>query len=408
MYLCIDKKIAFMETLKQRFYEKYGNTQTKTVRNFRNTIDWSNRLIGIKGSRGVGKTTMLLQYIKQNYSPDNKVLFVSLDDFYFTENRLYNLADVFYKKGGELLAVDEVHRHPDWSVDLKNIYDDMPGLKIIFTGSSLLHLHKAKADLSRRAVMYQMPGLSFREFLSFELKTDFPILSLDEILQNHVAISLEILKSIKPLQYFGNYLNYGYYPFYLENKNSYHQKLSETILTVLEVDIPQFEMIQTSGIMYLKKILKMISRSVPFKPNMNVLSERTGISLNTLKIYLKYLNDAGLLSMLYVQDKGINSLNKPEKIFLENTNLIYNLAENVPDLGNIRETFFINQTEKTHQLNASKQADFILDNLHTFEVGGANKSQKQIQNIANAFVVKDNIEVGSDNIIPLWLFGFLY
>jgi predicted AAA+ superfamily ATPase len=397
-----------METLRQKFYEKYSNTQTSTVRNFIHSVDWTNRLIGIKGSRGVGKTTLLLQYIKQNFNPDNKVLFASLDDWYFSDNRLYNLADVFYKKGGELLALDEVHRYPDWAVELKNIYDDMPGLKVIFTGSSLLHLHKAKADLSRRAVMYQMPGLSFREFLTFENKTDFQIYHLNEILQNHVGIAIEIIQKIKPLAYLDNYLNYGYYPFYLENKNSYHKKLNETLLTVLEVDIPQFEQIQTSGIIYLKKIMKIISRSVPFKPNMSVLSERSEISLNTMKTYLKYLNDAGLLSMLYVQDKGINSLNKPEKMYLENTNLIYNLTENAPELGNIRETFFFNQTEKTHQVNASKQADFILDNLHTFEVGGANKSQKQINNLENAYVVKDNIEIGSDNIIPLWLFGFLY
>jgi hypothetical protein len=399
---------AEMETLKQKFYEKYGNTQIETIRNFINTIDWSDRLIGIKGSRGVGKTTLLLQYIKQNYQPGNKVLFVSLDDFYFTDNRIYDLADGFYKKGGELLAIDEVHRYPEWALELKNIYDDMPGLKIIFTGSSLLHLHKAKADLSRRAVMYQMPGLSFREFLSFENKTDFPIYSLDEVIQNHVGIALDVLKKIKPFAYFDNYLNYGYYPFYLENKNSFHQKLNETLLTVLEVDIPQFELIQSSNIIYLKKMLKIISRSVPFKPNMNVLSERAGISLNTMKTYLKYLNDAKLISMLYFQEKGINSLNKPEKIFLENTNLIYNLAENIPNLGNIRETFFLNQTEKTHQVNASKQSDFIIDNKYTFETGGINKSQKQIIGIENAFIVKDNIEIGSDNIIPLWLFGFLY
>ena len=166
-----------MEALKQKFYEKYALTQTKTARNFINTIDWSNRFIGIKGSRGVGKTTLLLQYIKQNFKPDNTVLYISLDNFYFTENRLYEFADVFYKKGGKLLAIDEVHRYSEWAIELKNIYDDMPDLKVVFTGSSLLHLHKAKADLSRRVVMYEMQGLSFREFLSFENNTDFPIYS---------------------------------------------------------------------------------------------------------------------------------------------------------------------------------------------------------------------------------------
>ena len=397
-----------METLRQKFYEKYAVTQTETIRDFINTVDWSNRFIGIKGSRGVGKTTLLLQYIKKNYKADNDILYVSLDSFYFTENSLYELADVFYKRGGKLLAIDEVHRYTNWATELKNIYDDMPDLKVIFTGSSLLHLNKAKADLSRRVVMYQMPGLSFREFLEFETKKEFPVYELDDIINNHIELAMEITKGLKPLAYFENYLNYGYYPFYLENKKSFHQKLNETLLTVLEVDIPQFELIQTSGIIYLKKLLKIISRSVPFKPNMNSLSSRTGISLNTMKTYLKYLSDAKLLSLLYFPDSGINSLNKPEKIYLENANLIYNLADNLPDIGNIRETFFFNQLSKTDNINASKRADFIVNNYYTFEIGGKNKQQKQIRNIENSFIVKDNIEIGTDNIIPLWLFGFLY
>ncbi len=397
-----------METLRQKFYEKYAITQIKTIRSFIDTVDWSNRFVGIKGSRGVGKTTLLLQYIKQNYKADNTVLYASLDSFYFTENRLYELADDFYKKGGKLLAIDEVHRYTNWATELKNIYDDMPDLKVVFTGSSLLHLNKAKADLSRRVVMYEMPGLSFREFLEFETKKEFPIYKLDDIIDNHIMLAMEIMKDLKPLAYFENYLNYGYYPFYLENKKSFHQKLNEILLTVLEVDIPQFELIQTSGIIYLKKLLKIISRSVPFKPNMSSLSSRTGISLNTMKTYLNHLSDAKLLSLLYFSDSGINSLNKPEKIYLENANLIYNLADNLPDIGNIRETFFYNQTNKLNSVNASKQADFIINNKYTFEIGGKNKQQKQIQNIKNAFIVKDNIEIGTDNIIPLWLFGFLY
>ncbi|MBN1250564.1 MAG: ATP-binding protein [Bacteroidales bacterium] len=397
-----------METLRQKFYEKYTFIQIKTIRDFINTVDWSNRFIGIKGSRGVGKTTLLLQYIKKNYKADNKVLYASLDNFYFSVNRLYDLADSFYKKGGKLLAIDEVHRYANWATELKNIYDDMPDLKVVFTGSSLLHLNKAKADLSRRVVMYKMPGLSFREFLKFETERDFPIYSLDDIINNHIELAIGVMQKLKPLAYFEDYLNYGYYPFYLENKKSFHQKLNETLLTVLEIDIPQFESIQTSGIIYLKKLLKIISRSVPFKPNMNSLSSRSGISLNTMKTYLKYLSDAKLLSLLYFPDKGINSLNKPEKIYLENTNLIYNLADNLPDIGNIRETFFFNQISNSDNINASKQSDFKVNNQYTFEIGGKNKQQKQIHNIKNSFIVKDNIEIGTDNIIPLWLFGFLY
>jgi predicted AAA+ superfamily ATPase len=372
------------------------------------TVDWSNRMIGIKGSRGVGKTTLILQYIKENFKPDKKVLYTSLDSLYFSENKLYELARSFHRGGGELLALDEVHRYPTWSQELKSIYDDLPDLRVIFTGSSLLHLQKSKADLSRRAVMYSMPGLSFREFLEFELKTDFPVFGLDEILQNHVEISMQIIQKVKPLAYFSEYLNYGYFPFYLENKKSYHQKLNEVIQTVLEIDIPQFELIQPSNIVYLKRLLSLISKSVPFKPNMNVLSDRTGISLNTMKLYMKHLFEAQLISLLYFTDKGIQNLGKPEKIYLDNTNLIHTLAELNHEKGNIRETFFLNQTRFKHDIRASKATDFFVDDAYSFEIGGKSKSQKQIRQLENAYVLKDDIEIGSENIIPLWLFGFLY
>jgi len=397
-----------MEAIKQKFYNKYAQTQLETVRTFKDSIDWTNRFIGIKGSRGVGKTTLILQYLKQNYQANNSVLYVSLDDLYFAENNLYDLADSFYKKGGELLALDEVHRYQNWAIELKNIYDDMPSLRVIFTGSSLLHLQKAKADLSRRVVIYQMPGLSFREFLYFETGIDFKTYTISQILSNHIEISIDIVSKIKPLAHFDKYLNYGYYPFYRDNIQSFHSKLDDIILTILEIDIPQFSLIQTGNIIYLKKLLSIISNSVPFKPNMKSLSERTGISLNTMKLYLKLLNDADLLQMLYVEDKGINSLNKPEKIYLENANLMNNQAGENANIGNIRETFFYNQVKNKHVVNASKQSDFIIDNKYTFEIGGKNKKQKQIDGIENSFIVKDNIEIGSDNIIPLWLFGFLY
>ena len=396
-----------MELLHEKFYQKYKFTSTKIVREITHSIDWSNRLIGIKGSRGVGKTTLILQHIKQNYKANHKVLYISLDDLYFTQNTLYSLVDSFHKKGGELLAIDEVHKYENWAIEIKNIYDDMPNLKVIFTGSSLLHLHQAKADLSRRAVMYHMPGLSFREFLIFQQSEKFKTYSLPEILENHIEIAMDISSRIKPLELFGQYLNYGYYPFYFENKNSFHQKLSETILTVLEVDITQFANIQTSNITYLKKLLAIISNSVPFKPNMKALSSRTGISLNTMKAYLKLLSDADLLQLLYVSGKGINSLNKPEKIYLGNTNLIYNQGGASPNIGNIRETFFFNQLQAKHRVEASKQSDFLVDETLTFEVGGKNKTTSQIKGIENAYVAKDDIEIGSGNAIPLWLFGFL-
>jgi len=397
-----------MEILRQKFYEKYAGTSDSGIRNFVNSIDWNDRLIGIKGSRGVGKTTMLLQYIKLNFQADETVLYVSLDDFYFLEERLYNLAAEFYRKGGKLLVLDEVHRYPEWAGEIKNIYDDIPGLKLVFTGSSLLHLRQAKADLSRRAVMYEMPGLSLREFINFETGNKIESYSLEDILNNHVKIAMELTGNVKPLAYFDKYLNHGYYPFYLENLHSFHNKLSEVISTVLEIDIPQFENIPSANLIYLKRLLKIISGSVPFKPNMNTLSERTGISLNTMKNYLKNLYDANLISLLYTPEKGMSSLGKPEKIFLENSNLMINLSGENANYGNLRETFFFNQLKANHKVFASTFVDFLVDEIYNFEIGGKNKTKKQISNNENAWVVKDGIEIGSSNIIPLWLFGFLY
>lgn len=396
-----------MQRLYRQFYEKYALVQTSQVRNFMDTIDWTNRFIGIKGSRGVGKTTLLLQYIRLNFKPDKSVLYISLDNLYFLENNLYDLVDDFYKKGGQFIAIDEVHKYANWAIEIKNIYDNMPELKLVFTGSSLLHINQAKADLSRRVVLYDMPGLSFREFIQFETKINCNRYTLDDIVENHVSISIEITQKVKPLHHFANYLNYGYYPFYMENKKSFHQKLSEVLLTVLEIDIPQYAFIQTANIVMLKKLLSVISNAVPFKPNMNSISERTGISLNTMKNYLKLLNDAQLLNLLYFEDKGLNSLGKPEKIYLNNTNLMYNLGKDA-DIGSIRETFFFNQLQQVSAIYAAKNTDFNVDNRYSFELGGKNKKQLQIKNHKNSYLVKDDIAIGTDINIPLWLFGFLY
>lgn len=397
-----------MEILFERFYEKYNQVNTETIRNFINRIDWSNRFLGIKGSRGVGKTTLILQYLRKNYKPDGSVLYVSLDHLYFAENKLYDLADQFYKKGGKLLALDEVHRYPGWSQELKNIYDDFPELKVIFTGSSLLQLHKAGADLSRRVVMYSMPGLSFREFLHFETGENLPVVSLDDLLINHVTHAMELSKVFKPLARIDDYISYGYYPFYLENKEAFHQKLDETIQAVLEVDIPQFENIQTSNIFLLKRLLQLIASSVPFKPNLQTISQRTGISINTIKNYLQYLQNARLISMLQKTPKGLSNVERIEKIYLHNTNLMSSLVAKSRDTGSIRETFFNNQMGEDYKVYASERADFLVNDKYHFEIGGKSKTGHQIKSLENAFIVKDNIEIGHGNIIPLWLFGFLY
>jgi len=397
-----------MEILIQRFYEKYAEVSTKIIRNFMHQVDWSNRFIGIKGSRGVGKTTLLMQYIKLHFVPDHKVLYASLDHFYFSDNRLYDLANDFYKKGGELLALDEVHRYPTWSTELKNIYDDFPGLRVIFTGSSLLQLRRATADLSRRAVMYEMPGLSFREYLNIETGREIQPLTLEELITHHVELAIGLISGLKPLAYFSGYLEYGHYPFYLENKSSFHQKLNEIIQVVLEIDIPQYENLPAANIILLKKLLQVVSGSVPFKPNIQSLSQRTGISVNTLKNYLVYLEDARLISSLHAPDWGLNRLSKPDKLYLHDTNMMVALAGNQQDTGNVRETFFMNQVSEKYPVSSAKETDFLVAEKYFFELGGKSKSKKQVRQLENAFVVKDGIEIGSGNVIPLWLFGLLY
>ena len=397
-----------METLYKKFYEKYAQTDTSIIRDYMNRVDWSNRFIGIKGSRGVGKTTLILQYIRQNFGAEDQVLYVSLDNLYFGEHRFYDMADQFVKRGGQLLVVDEIHRYPDWSLHLKNIYDDFPALKVIFTGSSLIQLSKAVGDLSRRVVMYSMPSLSFREFVHFETGEAFPVITLNDLLQNHVSIAMQIISKIRPLAWFAHYLNYGCYPFYLENKASVHQKLEEIVQVVLEVDIPQFENIQTGNVFLLKRLLQLIASSVPFKPNYQTISQRTGLSINTLKNYLHHLEKARLISMLHKPAKGFNNIGRTEKIYLHNPNLMYALAGENQDKGNVRETFFYNQLSEKYPVFASNTADFFIDGQYHFEIGGKSKSRKQIQKLEKAYVVKDDIEVGYDNIIPLWLFGFLF
>ncbi|MCK5905974.1 MAG: AAA family ATPase, partial [Flavobacteriales bacterium] len=253
-----------MNRLIAKYKEKIARVNLSTTRRYIDHIDWSDKLIGIRGSRGVGKTTLLLHYLKRKYKSSDKALYLSLDDIYFTENKLYDLAEKFYKSGGETLVLDEVHKYPSWAIEIKNIYDDFFDLQVIFSGSSLLQLQKSKADLSRRAVIYNMPGLSFREFLNFELKEDFKSYTLDEIISNHVEICSEIISKIKPLEFFSKYLNYGYFPFYLENKKTFHLRLNETILTVLEVDLPQVTNINVANIRSMKKLLSIISSAVPF------------------------------------------------------------------------------------------------------------------------------------------------
>lgn len=397
-----------MEKLFLKHRKKINLTDLKFVRKASEQIHWKDRLIGIKGARGVGKTTLILQYIKSNFDFGNDNLYVSLDDVYFSGNRLIDFTENFVKNGGKYLFLDEVHRYKNWAQELKNIYDDFPELNVVFTGSSILDIVKAKADLSRRAVIYKMQGLSFREYLLFSKNISFDAYSLEDILQNHEQIADLISSKIKPLPELKHYLQSGFYPFFTEFPETYHLRLEQVLNLVLEIDIPAMKSINTEGIIKLKQLLYIISRSVPFKPNIKKLSEKTGISRNSLVYYLNYLEEANILHLLHKDTHGVSLLQKPEKIYLNNSNLIHTLSAESSDTGNERETFFINQLSESHIVTYSDKSDFMVDNKFTFEIGGKNKTGKQIKDIEHSYIAADNIEHGYKNKIPLWLFGFLY
>lgn len=396
-----------MESLLLEFQTKIARISMNIQRYLLHQIDLENRLIAIKGARGVGKTTLLLQIAKL-YLPLKSTLYVSLDHIYFYEHKLYDLAKQFTLFGGTHLLLDEVHKYPNWSREIKLLYDNFPDLKVIFTSSSMLEIHKAESDLSRRHVGYYLKELSFREFILFETQQEFEAYSFSALLENHQEIATELLTQIKPLPLFEKYLKIGAYPYFKENESVYIQKLQQTINLIIEIDINAVEEVQYETLMKLKKLLITIATSVPFTPNITKLSEKIGVSRNMLVQCIKILERAGLVNELYKDNSGIGVLTKPEKLYLNNSNLMYALAKENTNIGNVRESFFINQFKGLHEINLAKTADFLIDKTYTFEIGGKNKNKKQIVNIENAFIAKDNIEIGFGSIIPIWLFGFMY
>lgn len=389
-----------MEQLFELFRRLLNITNTSYLRYLHNEIDWSARMIGIVGARGVGKTTMLLQHIKLYHSLDD-TLFVNADDLYFTEHRLFDLASDFYKNGGKHLYIDEVHKYQEWSKELKMIYDYFPDFQVVFTGSSILDIYKGNADLSRRVLSYFLPGLSFREYLVLSRGVHFPSYSLQEILEHKV----EIPGIDRPLPLFKEYLQNGYYPFF--NDPGVDQRLRNIINLSVENDIPMYAGMNVATTKKIRQLLYVIAQSVPFKPNFTKIGQIIDIHRNQVTDFLYYLEKAGIISQLRNNTGGIRLLGKIEKIYLDNTNLIYALAENKPNIGNIRETFFLSQMKVRNQVVSSDKSDFEIDG-YTFEVGGSGKQQKQIQDIEKAFIVKDDIEYGYKNTIPLWTLGFNY
>lgn len=388
----------------QILYQKYETVLEATSLDFKrylyDEVSWDSRMIGIVGPRGVGKTTLIIQFIKEKLDSQN-ALYVSADDLYFSENRLYDVADSFYKNAGEHLFIDEIHKYPDWSRELKNIYDSFPKLKIVFTGSSVLEILKGSADLSRRAIVYQLQGLSFREYLNLFHNKEFTAYSLEEIISNKVKLE----GIAHPLPLFKDYLERGYYPFGMESE--LHLRLGQIIVQTIEADIPQYAKLSIGTSRKLKRLLSIIAESVPFKPNFSKIAEVLGVSRNSLDDYFSYLEKAGLISQLRDSTKGIRALGKVDKVYMDNTNISYNLIGKDVNVGNLRETFFLNQMRLKNGITTAQKGDFLIDK-YTFEIGGKNKKHKQIDNVENSFLVKDDIEIGYQNVLPLWAFGMNY
>ena len=400
--------ICNMNTLLEQSERLIASTNLDFKRYLFDVIRWDSRLIGIKGARGTGKTTLLLQWIKEQNLATEKAAYFSLDDLYFTEHSLKDTVDQFYKNGGSILALDEVHKYKNWSLEIKNVYDFFPNLKIIFTGSSIIDISKQEGDLSRRALMYELPGLSYREYLSMLGIINLPILDLQELLFDSDAIRKKIPQGFRPLEHFRNYLNYGYYPFGLEDSSSVHQRINQLIRTIVELDMAELKDFDIRNAKKLLQLVYVIAQQVPFKPNISSLSAKIGIHRNSLNNYLYYLEQAKIISLLFPAGNSTAMLQKPEKIFLNNTTLLAALAEQQANIGTVRETFFLSQLQPLHKVHLPKQGDFLVNGKYTFEVGGKGKGQKQLSGIENAWVVKDDIEFAMMKTIPLWMFGLLY
>ncbi len=391
------------------------------IRYFLKTNPLESRFSIVVGQRGVGKTTVIIQHILSSYDNNiftNRALYIQADHFLVGNYSLYEIAERFYNLGGEMICFDEIHKYANWSTELKSIYDTFPKLTIVASGSSALEIYKGSRDLSRRAVVYKMFGMSFREFIELALGINLKSVSLENIIKSHQRIAHNIINTVekkgkKILAFFKNYLEYGYYPYFREYKNKelFHLTLEQNIHTTLESDlIAIYPSLSGNSINKIKKLLSIIAASVPFTPDLKRLKTMLEIGdERTLKTYLKYLEDAGIMLTVSKSGRGLRQLEKPEKIYLNNPNLIYAISSHTPvDIGNLRETFFINTANASHKITTPAKGDFLVDGRYTFEIGGKNKDFSQIKDIKNSFLAVDNIEIGVGNRVPLWLLGFLY
>ena len=390
-----------MRTLVARYRNILKNVDTSYVRNIHSTIPWNDRLIAILGARGIGKTTLVLQHIKL-YEDVDTTLFVYADDLWFSTHSLVTLAEIFYTNGGRVLYIDEIHKYKNWSQEIKNIYDQYPDLKVRYTGSSILDLQKGSHDLSRRVLEFQMHGLSFREYVALRYGADIPIHTLEQVLANKIEFPYT---DYRPVALFKEYLRQGYYPYFKEP--GYELRLTKTINAILEVDIPKFAELSISASEKLKTLLYIVAQSVPFKPNYSKIARDLDMHRNAVSDLMVWLDKADLINILRDDVEGYKLLGKVNKIYLNNPNLAYALSDDEPNIGNIRETIFLAWLRATHKVTASSVSDFKVGK-YTFEVGGKKKGQHQIKDVEHAYVVKDDIEYGHLNEVPLWAFGLLY
>ncbi len=388
------------------YHRKMEATDLRFKRSLYDKINWNARMVGLRGARGVGKTTMLLQRIKETYPDVDNALYVSLDNIWFSNHNLEELVEYLYVRGVTNLYFDEVHRFRDWAVYLKNFYDSYPNLKIVYTGSSILAIDYSIADLSRRQSMYTLGGLSFREYLSYEGVASFPALELADLLANHVRYAMDVCSKVRILKYFDDYLRSGYYPYYKEDEVGYPMRVADVARIVIENDIPAMEPVSYETVQKLKTLLMIIAANVPFTPNVTKLAEQLGSSRDQTLRMLYLLDRAGLLCLLTDKAKDYKHLVNPAKIYLNNGNLMYALSVVVNE-GTLRETFFANQVGLAASLTMPKSGDFLVDGKYLFEVGGSRKSFRQIADIPDSYLAVTDIEVGYGNRIPLWLFGFL-
>ena len=408
---CIIRGIIMEDIEIQQLYDNYHRKIAKISLDFKRylytKINWNARMIGIKGARGVGKTTLLLQHILDNYKDLDQTLYVSLDDLWFTTHKLMDLVDWADRHGITRLYLDEVHRYREWSETLKNIYDSYPDMSIVYTSSSLLAMDNAKVDLSRRQTLYMLYGMSFREYLAFENSVDISPLSMDELLHDHVRYAMQMMKDIKIAPVFESYLDHGYYPFYREVGDDFHMRLREVLSVVMDTDVPAVENVSFDTVQKIKRLLMIICEHVPFEPNMSELWKQLSTN-NELGLRMLYsLDRAQILTLLTAKAKSYKYLYKPGKILLNNTNLMHVLCP-VVEKGNERETFFLSQMIVAHDVKMPQKGDFLVDDQYLFEVGGKGKTFDQIKDLPQSYLAVDDMDVGLTNRIPLWMFGLLY